>query len=107
MPHRLHVAPVTSSSQLQRALSPGQADDYGTLDGETLVVEDAATAERLVERYPNVSWTDDATDAPTPDERSVTRGTVEPDSASYDCGVNGCSRSVDSPDDACWQHEED
>jgi hypothetical protein len=106
MSHRLHVAPVASSSQLQRALSPGQADDCGTLDGDTLVVEDAATAERLVKRYPNVSWTDDSGDD-APDEASVTRGTVEADSASYDCGVNGCSRSVDSPSDACWQHEED
>lgn len=107
MSHRLHVAPVASSNQLQRALSPGQADDYGTLDGETLVVEDAATAERLVKRYPNVGWADDSGDDDASDEASVTRGTVEADSASYDCGVNGCSRSVNSPDDACWQHEED
>jgi hypothetical protein len=107
MSPRLHVAPVTSSSRLQRALSPGQADTHGTLDGETLVVEDAATAERLVERYPNVGWADDSGNDDAPDEASVTRGTVEPDSARYECGVNGCSRSVDSPSEACWQHEED
>lgn len=22
----------------------------------------------------------------------------------YSCGVNGCSRDVDAPDDTCWQH---
>jgi hypothetical protein len=107
MPHRLHVAPVASSSQLKRALSPGQADGYGTLDGETLVVEDATTAERLVKRYPNVGWADDSGGDDAPDEASVTRGTAEADSASYECGVNGCSRSVDRPTAACWQHEED
>lgn len=25
----------------------------------------------------------------------------------HECGVNGCSRSVDSPEDVCWQHEDD
>lgn len=22
----------------------------------------------------------------------------------FECGVNGCSREVDSPEDTCWQH---
>jgi len=24
-----------------------------------------------------------------------------------ECGVNGCSRPVDTPEDTCWQHDED
>lgn len=25
----------------------------------------------------------------------------------YNCGVNGCSRTVDNPDETCWQHPTD
>ena len=36
------------------------------------------------------------------DERdSVTTEDVEPD---YECGVNGCQRTVDSESSVCWQH---
>jgi hypothetical protein len=31
---------------------------------------------------------------------------LTPVEATYYCGVNGCSREVDSADDRCWQHEE-
>lgn len=29
----------------------------------------------------------------------------DPIDEEYKCGVNDCSRSVDSPEEACWQHE--
>lgn len=53
---RLVVESVTSANAVRRALLPGNADEYGTLDGETLTVSDDDTAEMLVETYPNVRW---------------------------------------------------
>lgn len=36
------------------------------------------------------------------EDGGVESGTSEDD---YTCGVNDCSRSVDSLEDVCWQHE--
>lgn len=32
---------------------------------------------------------------------------AQPVVTEYHCGKNGCSRTVDGPDDRCWQHEGD
>lgn len=29
------------------------------------------------------------------------------DAEAYTCGVNGCGRTVDSPEETCWQHDAD
>lgn len=101
---RLVVESVSSSSQLRRALSPGQAESYGEYDGETLVVGDEHDADALVNRYPNVHYPSDET--PQNDAEAV-RMEADNDGVEYKCGVNGCSREVDGPDDQCWQHESD
>lgn len=101
---RVVVAPLQSATQLRRGLSPGRAAEYGTVDGDELVVDDADTAAQLVEQYPNVDW---ATEESAPDVDSGTpRMVADNDGVEYRCGVNGCSRTVDSPDAVCWQHED-
>lgn len=32
---------------------------------------------------------------------------LAPAEETYECGVNGCSREVDSEDETCWQHQGD
>jgi len=105
MSHRLRVGRVRSAARLDGALSPGEADEYGTLEGDVLVVDDQSDAEDLVDRHHNVVWADD--DESPPERSPPTRANVDNDGAAYECGVNGCSREVDSPDDTCWQHDED
>jgi hypothetical protein len=100
----LIVDPVPSAGDLRRSLSPGKADEYGSFDGTTLAVDDAATAKTLVETYPNVRWADDAPD--TAVDTTVPRGEVDADGSTYHCGVNDCSREVEGPTDTCWQHDE-
>lgn len=105
MSPRLRVASVSSAAELQRCLSPGQAGTHGDVEGDVLIVDDDAEAERLVERYPNVEYvTERDTNSADP---SATRLDVDSDSVTYECGVNDCSRDVDSPDDRCWQHAEE
>lgn len=103
MSYRLAVEPVQSSSQLRRALSPGQAGEHGDFDGETLVVKTENTAKQLIGTYPNVDWADNQD---TEREPETVRMQADSEGVSYECGVNGCSRTVDGPDDTCWQHEE-
>lgn len=31
-------------------------------------------------------------------------GGVNGSETTFQCGVNGCSRKVDNPEDTCWQH---
>lgn len=103
---RLVVDSVSSASRLRRSLSPGAAGDHGDVDGDELVVDDAAEAQALVDTYPNVRWADaDADHDTTPDQ--TPRLDVDGDEATYECGVNGCSRDVESPADTCWQHSEE
>lgn len=33
-------------------------------------------------------------------------GIATPISEEYECGVNGCSRTVDGAEKRCWQHED-
>jgi hypothetical protein len=100
----LVVDPVTSAGDLRRALSPGQADEHGEYDGDRLTVDDDATAEELVETYPNVRWADDTLSTDTYPDEAVGRAELDEDGTTYVCGVNDCSREVDSPTDTCWQH---
>jgi len=41
------------------------------------------------------------------DERYPGFVIVEEDEPPPTCGYNGCSRTVDSPEDHCWQHPPD
>lgn len=109
MASRLRVATVASASRLAGALSPGQADEFGEYDAadQVLVVDDDNEAAALVDSHHNVSWAADAPDSTEDDETTVSRATVDSDGATYECGVNGCSREVDSREDTCWQHSED
>lgn len=60
--------------------------------------------DRLVERGDVVELLESVAD-PQPGFETVDEPeTDEPDG--YECGVNGCSRSVDAPDATCWQHDE-
>jgi hypothetical protein len=101
----LVVERVASASALRRALSPGAASEHGTVDGETLVVDDAAAAAALVDTYPNVRWADADTAPDTTRADQTPRGELGADGATYRCGVNDCSREVDAPGDTCWQHD--
>jgi hypothetical protein len=61
--------------------------------GDELSVEepfetDRETFEALAERYPGFVIVEEDEPPPT-------------------CGYNGCSRTVDSPEDHCWQHPPD
>jgi hypothetical protein len=68
--------------------------------GEEIDVEepfetDRATFEALDEAYPGFEVVDS-------EGESAEDTDAEPDELV--CGVNGCSRSVDSPSESCWQH---
>lgn len=105
MPHKLRVESVTSASRLRGALAPGECADLGEFEDGILTVANQERAQKLVDRYHNVSWADDA-----PDERrqsQITRANADTEGVSYECGVNGCSRTVQSPELTCWQHTED
>lgn len=58
MSYRLRVAPVSSSSRLASALSPGAAADYGDVADGVLTVDDYDTAADLVDHHHNVAWAD-------------------------------------------------
>jgi hypothetical protein len=79
----LIVDPVPSAGDLRRSLSPGEADEYGSVDGTTLVVDDAATAETLVETYPNVRWVDSTTNVETYPDETMGRAELDNDGVSY------------------------
>jgi hypothetical protein len=99
---RLVVESVTSANAVRRALLPGDADTHGEFDGETLVVDDA-DAQTLVDTYPNVRWADADRDHSATVDQHVS-GEAGAEGATYYCGVNDCSREVDSPTGTCWQH---
>lgn len=70
-------------------------------DGEDIDVEDTfevddETAEYVLSNYPGMEVVEDAVvdDSPTP----------EPEETTIHCGVNDCSREVESEDATCWQH---
>jgi len=79
----LIIDPVPSAGDLRRSLSPGEAADYGSFDGTTLAVEDAATAETLVETYPNVRWADSTMDVETYPDETIGRAELDGDGVSY------------------------
>jgi hypothetical protein len=79
----LIVDPVPSASDLRRSLSPGKADEYGSFDGTTLAVDDAATAETLVETYPNVRHADTPMDVETYPDETIGRAELDGDGVSY------------------------
>lgn len=115
--HRLIVESVSSSSQLRRSLSPGQADEYGEYDDGVLVVASDVDADALVERYPNVHRPSDEPaqresetvrlEADNEGVREVsdypTNEAGEPLCVGKDDGQ--CSRVVDEPGSVCWQHQ--
>lgn len=101
---RLRVESVSSSSMLRKALSPGDAGNYGDYDEDAGVLETASDVEAtsLVDRYPNVYRVDDEPD----DDGAGESPRLEADNTGTTpvCGVNGCSREVEDPEDTCWQH---
>lgn len=58
---------------------------------------DRDVAERLAEASHHITIAED-------DSESNPEGE---DDEEYFCGVNGCGRKVDSPEDTCWQHPTD
>lgn len=69
--------------------------------GDEINVEDTFEVDkdvfdRLKANYPGIEAVD---------EESNPKGSVDESTEEYTCGVNGCSRDVDSPDATCWQHE--
>jgi hypothetical protein len=69
------------------------------LNGEEIDVQeplevDKETFKALDAEYPGFRIVDDE-----PQGKESEDGTVE-----YTCGVNGCSRKVDGPNETCWQH---
>lgn len=71
------------------------------LTGEQIDVEgafetDRETYEALDEAYAGFRVVDEGDPEPEPPEQDT-----DPK-----CGVNGCGRSVDSPEATCWQHGE-
>jgi hypothetical protein len=60
------------------------------------------TAETVADAYAflSVSGETDGADA----DESEADAAESTESEAYECGVNGCSRDVDGPDDTCWQH---
>lgn len=105
---RLVVEAVTSANRIRRALLPGQADEHGEFDGDELVV-DEADAQALVDTYPNVRWADAGRDHSTDTmvDDQTPRAEVDDEGGTFRCGVNDCSREVDSAGDTCWQHSEE
>lgn len=60
-------------------------------------VDDEDVAAEVVANRNEITWADGAPDieeTPTP----------EPAETTFRCGVNDCSREVDSEDATCWQH---
>lgn len=104
MSYRLRVESVVSSGRLSGALSPGHAGEHGDFDGEVLTVDDKEQAEYLVRTSNNVYFEEDHTE-PEPDT-DIPRRTIG-EEETHDCGVNGCSRTVDTPEQTCWQHPDE
>ena len=78
----------------------GKVEDPAT--GETINVESEfevskAVFDRLQDEYPGF-------EAVSSDETS---DTDQAETETFRCGVNGCSREVDSESATCWQHEPD
>lgn len=104
MSPRVVVESVSSSSLLRRSLSPGDAETLGEYDGKYLVVDSGGEAEELIEKYPNVHCAETKQETQQASQESP-RLEVTNEGADTVCGVNGCSRTVNNPDDSCWQHE--
>ena len=104
---RLVVEPCVSSAALRRGLSPGAADEHGEFDGEVLEMDDDDAAQALVDTYPNVRWYETAADDRDDRDDPSPRAEADTDGVTYRCGVNDCSREVDTPGDTCWQHSDD
>jgi len=71
--------------------------------GDEIDVQDTFEVEqdvfdRLKANYPGIV----AVETPDSDTKDAP---VE--SEEYECGVNGCSRDVESPEQTCWQHPND
>ena len=66
-------------------------EDYEIKDG-VIKVDDPEVARSMAE-HPRIEIAE-VDETPTPDA----------DESTYRCGVNDCSREVDSPDATCWQH---
>jgi len=71
-------------------------DHYPVEDG-ILEVEDEELAREMVDSERKISWPNgepEVDETPTPEAEETT----------FRCGVNDCSREVDSEDATCWQH---
>lgn len=92
---RLRIERVSSASRLSGALLPGEVDDYGSFDGHILELDDPDLADELASHH-NVEVV----------SKGVNPGVTatETEETTYACGVNGCSRKVESETDVCWQH---
>lgn len=76
------------------AADTGVVDDVVYVDGDAVTIDDEGCFEAPE------AWC----------EAFAERYDTELDSLrvadTHDCGVNGCSRDVDSPEATCWQHED-
>jgi len=84
-------------------------DTYPIEDG-IIEVEDEDVAAAMVADSHKLSWESDRhkDESSASDAEETEANTSDEDTATetFRCGVNDCSRTVDSPEDTCWQHSE-
>jgi hypothetical protein len=96
----LEIQSVRTTSQLRSAANANELDSDGyRVDGDYVIVETQAEANKLLNEYSNLDLDLDAGAEQERDEVDT-----EDD---YQCGVNDCSREVADPNGTCWQHDED
>jgi hypothetical protein len=67
------------------------------IDVEGIIEVDSETYEALKEKYSGFRIVDD---------KPRGSGSEDGGAETYECGINGCSRNVDGPNETCWQHED-
>jgi len=80
---------------------PETGDSYNVEHDNTVEVS-AKVAQRLKEAHSGIVVSEVAS---SPSESGGSTGEdTDAEEEAYNCGVNDCSRSVESEDATCWQH---
>ena len=79
---------------------PETGDSYNVEHDNTVEVS-AKVAQRLKEAHSGIVVSEVAS---SPSESGDATGEDTDTEKEYTCGVNGCSRTVDGPEETCWQH---
>lgn len=100
--------PFDSEDEFLQARARSRARQHlREMDPDDLVA-DCVSITNVESVHTDADESDDTEDSS--DEESVQddAGDVDDDAdADPTCGVNGCGRTVDSPEDTCWQHDEE